>query len=83
MLFRSGALGVVTSPVLGLTVSIDFLLCNVSLISSTKPLSPVFALMAVSGFLNIQPHQFTMIGCMKAEYFRLAKDVTAIYALFW
>ena len=29
-----------------------------------------------------QPHQFTMLGCMKAEYFRLAKDVTAIYALF-
>ena len=24
-----------------------------------------------------------MLGCMKAEYFRLAKDVTAIYALFW
>ena len=24
-----------------------------------------------------------MLGCMKAEYFRLAKDVTAVYALLW
>ncbi len=30
-----------------------------------------------------QPHQFTMLGCMKAEYFKLAKDVTAIYVLLW
>ncbi len=27
------------------------------------------------------PHQCTMISCMKAEYFRLAKEVAAIYAL--